>query len=270
VRTTPAGVMKRFAIPTASSGPSGIAVGPDGAVWFAETGSGKIARVEADGGIKEFAIPPLSDGGTSAPFDLTAGPDGNLWVTLQFANAIARVTTAGHVTEFPLPSSDAGRSDLSPYVIVAAPDNNLWFTSFAHGVVSRITTEGVVSYFPASERSFGIAVGPDGALWFAMQGKIGRVTLGASPTVTEFAVAGFLGAGIVAGPDCESLYADDALGNRIRRFAPPLADAGPDAALVFTDFDLKAPNSDPQSIARGPEGTVWFAEVGSGKIGFLR
>jgi len=268
VRASPTGVMERFAIPTANSAPSGIAVGPDGAVWFAETGSGKIARVEADGGIEEFAIPPLSDGGTSGPFDLTAGPDGNLWVTLLDANSIARVTTAGQVTEFPLPP-DAG-SDLSPYVIVAAPDGNLWFTSFARGVVSRITPDGVVSFFPASERSFGITVGPDGALWFAMQGKIGRITPVASPTVTEFSVTGFGGAGIVAGPDCESVYADDFLGNRIRRFVPPLTDAGPDADLVFTDFDLPTPNSNPQSIARGPEGSIWFGEIGSGKVGFLR
>jgi hypothetical protein len=31
-----------------------------------------------------------------------------------------------------------------------------------------------------------------------------------------------------------------------------------------------APNSNPQSIARGPEGSVWFGEVGSGKVGLLR
>jgi len=37
----PAGVMQRF-IPTAGAQPDGIAIGPDGRVWFAETGTGKV------------------------------------------------------------------------------------------------------------------------------------------------------------------------------------------------------------------------------------
>jgi virginiamycin B lyase len=32
-------------IPTAGSGPTSIVVGPDGRLWFTETGAGKIARV---------------------------------------------------------------------------------------------------------------------------------------------------------------------------------------------------------------------------------
>jgi virginiamycin B lyase len=35
-RRTPAGLITEFAIPTAGSGPIGIAAGADGNVWFAE------------------------------------------------------------------------------------------------------------------------------------------------------------------------------------------------------------------------------------------
>src|ERR1700742_2427686 len=50
-----------FPIPTAGSLPSGITVGPDGALWFTESGSGKIGRITTSGVITEFPLPtPLA------------------------------------------------------------------------------------------------------------------------------------------------------------------------------------------------------------------
>ena len=44
--TTTTGDITEFPIPTASSGATGIALGPDGALWFTETTAGKIGRVQ--------------------------------------------------------------------------------------------------------------------------------------------------------------------------------------------------------------------------------
>jgi hypothetical protein len=54
---TPDGTLtNEFDVPTAGSHPTGIAAGPDGAIWFTEQASGKIGRVTLD--------PPGAGGGS--------------------------------------------------------------------------------------------------------------------------------------------------------------------------------------------------------------
>ncbi len=83
--------------------PTGITVGPDGALWFAQRGVSAIGRITLDGEITEWpTITPRA-----APLSITTGPDGALWFTLTNANAIGRITVDGVMTEFPLPTPDA-------------------------------------------------------------------------------------------------------------------------------------------------------------------
>src|SRR5207248_1402534 len=44
-RITPAGVIKEFPVPTASSQPLGITAGPDGNIWFTEAAGSKVGRL---------------------------------------------------------------------------------------------------------------------------------------------------------------------------------------------------------------------------------
>jgi streptogramin lyase len=74
-KCAPAASIREFAVPTASSSPIVIAVGPDANLWFTEFSGNKIARMTEDGQITEFVIPTpnsRSDG-------IAAGPDDNLW-----------------------------------------------------------------------------------------------------------------------------------------------------------------------------------------------
>jgi virginiamycin B lyase len=267
VRVTPEGAMTRFVVPTPQAQPAGLVVGPDGAIWFTESGSAKVGRLGSDGGILELSLPPEPDGGAVAPVDIAAGPDGNLWITLPFDDAIDRLTPSGQDTRFAV-GVDAG--PLAPNAIVPGPDGNLWFGAVYAPFVNRISTDGGISHVPVSEVNFGMGVGPDGALWFTMRNRIGRIAPGPTPTVEEFAVPGFGPAGIVAGPDCANLYVADVMANQVRSFAPPPADAGPDAQLVFTNYDLPTPMSNVESLAVGPGATVWFVEYDAQKVGFLR
>src|SRR6266567_4225040 len=66
-----------FALPQLSekdcaSGPQGITVGPDGALWFTEPELDKIGRITTQGQVSEFALPIARMG----PAEITAGPDG--------------------------------------------------------------------------------------------------------------------------------------------------------------------------------------------------
>src|SRR5258708_2383504 len=58
-----------FNIPTTDSVPTGITVGPDGALWFTEEFKNKIGRITTDGVITEYPIPTPD----SNPADITAG-----------------------------------------------------------------------------------------------------------------------------------------------------------------------------------------------------
>jgi streptogramin lyase len=61
---------KQYSVPTAGSGPLGIAAGPDGALWFTEQSGNRIGRITTGGVFTEF---PTS---SSSPLGIAAGPDG--------------------------------------------------------------------------------------------------------------------------------------------------------------------------------------------------
>jgi hypothetical protein len=67
--------------------PSGIAPGPDGALWFTQTSSHSIGRMTTSGEFTEYPIPtPFAQ-----PDTIVAGPDGALWFTEFFGNKIGRI-----------------------------------------------------------------------------------------------------------------------------------------------------------------------------------
>jgi virginiamycin B lyase len=68
-------------------GPSGIAFGADGALWFTETGSDRIGRMTTSGSVSSFTIPTPA----SEPGGIVAGPDGAMWFTEFLGNNIGRI-----------------------------------------------------------------------------------------------------------------------------------------------------------------------------------
>jgi streptogramin lyase len=122
-RTTLAGTVTEFALPTAASNPGHIAAGPDGNLWFTE-GRGAIGRIRTTGNITEFTT-------SATPGAVAAGPDGNLWFTE--GDKIARITPTGTITEFPLAPGSGSTG------ICAGPDGNVWFTEQGRAKIGRIT-----------------------------------------------------------------------------------------------------------------------------------
>jgi streptogramin lyase len=180
---------------------------------------------------------------------------------------------------------------------------------------SRLTLEALedrclpsVTEFPiptANSQPFGITRGPDGNLWFAEIGAIGRIT--PAGVVTEFTQGlspGSEPVEITAGPD-GNLWFTEGNTDRIGRITPagviseftvpPLVPnpfgnqlfvfgitRGSDGNLWFTEqagaigritpagvvtvFAAGLTNSAPQLITAGPDGNLWFAD-GADKIG---
>ena len=236
---------------TPGSHPQGIAVGPDGNLWFTEPGADRIGKITT-GVVSEFRA-GITPG--SQPEEIVAGPDGNLWFTEPGADRIGKITTAGVVTEYRVgtPGSSPSNPD-GPNWIAAGPDGKLWFTERRPaGRIWKITTGGVVTEYSAgiTPGSYpeGIAAGPDGKLWFVEDGadRIGKITTAGvvaeySAGITPYSAP----EGIVAGPD-GNVWFTEAGSNRIGR-----------VVLHATAKNTPVDCATAKSLARAAVRPVWF------------
>jgi len=126
---TPAGGGAAFNVGQ-GGGSFGIALGPDGRIWFADPTNKRIGRINTNGaGLKYF-----SRGLTGDPDSITAGPDGNLYFG-EFSPAIGRITTNGMITEFPVPAKLGSFPVLS---LTTGPDGNIWFANNDHSQIGKL------------------------------------------------------------------------------------------------------------------------------------
>lgn len=194
----------------------------------------------------EHSVPT---GNPSALPSITAGPDGNLWFTEIERRCVTRLTTAGVFTRFFFPEATA-----RPAQVVAGSDGNLWVAvtynagnTFA-SYLARVTPAGVITPFPLPWRTSVLTAGPDGHLWFSMQGKIGRLT--PAGVFTEFAMPNSTGSprGLCAGPDGNVWYTlEIGPGSYLGKVTP---------SGVFAEFPL-TDGTEPHSCVAGPDGNIW-------------
>jgi virginiamycin B lyase len=160
-----------YPVPTPNAGLFGIALGPDGKVWFTELSGNKIGRLSVTDGITEFPIPTLASG----PYAIASAKDGRLYFTEFNGNKIGAITTSGVIDEIPIPTPNAHPAG------IAVMSWDAMFTESGAGklgVVSSNTGKLMDEYdLPdPSCKPWGIAVGPDFAFYFTERGsnKIGR------------------------------------------------------------------------------------------------
>jgi streptogramin lyase len=295
-----------YAIPSAT-GANGIALGPDGALWFTtldQTGGNMIGSITTAGviagapsvnALTQVNSPELPTGG-----DITPGPDGNMWIAQRDGQVVGEITIGG-ASQFtyvpPTPKS-------SPAQITAGPDGPLWFTEAAASKIGKIAPGGSVVEFPTPTPAaypLGIAAGPHNFVVFTepLVNKIGFISTDGK-TAGDFTIptANALPTSIVLGPD-NALWFSEYGANKIGRMdfsgnftefpvssAPAAITLGPDGALYFTEtagnrigritiagavteFAVPDMNSGPTGIATGPDGALWFTENAASKIGRL-
>ena len=288
--------------------PATITTGPDGKLWFTETGGalgyGAVGTISTTGAIIEYKLSTYN----SIPVGITAGPAGSmtLWFTEQNANRVGQITTGGSITEYPLPISGS-----QPRGIALGSDGNLWFTESRYsgvmtGYIGRISAAGAINEYQipvANSRPFLITSGPDGNLWFTDEGtqSVGKIST-TTGAVTEYALANGSGPhGITTGPD-GNLWVTEAYASNVDQVTPlgsitvyaaPGGPAGittgPDNNLWFTEatntsgvgamtvggtvvasYSLGTTQSkDPQGITSGPDGRLWFTEEFGGTNGAI-
>ena len=165
-------VLATFPTPAPHRKPSAITVGPDGALWFAESGwlcispqiigGAGIGRVTTDGQMSEITagIPQQS-----GPAALAFGADGRAWFTTLYDSVVGATTTGGQVTLYDLPFGQFGSG------ITGGSDGNVWLTiNRSDPQIGRVTPTGTFTFFkaglPDAFDVWDITTGPDGQLWF--------------------------------------------------------------------------------------------------------
>jgi len=264
-RATADGAVTQVAAP---GGPTWLAFGPDGALWYSATEDGAIGRIGRTHTVTEFraGLPAAS-----APAQIVSGPDGALWFADDGTDAIGRITTSGTVTEYPLAPGSG------PLGIVPAP-GGLWFTESRRGAVGFITPAGHVTQLVSLGRysaPAGIAYGPAAKLWVVesaadlvaevqltgtFMNSGGKVVKAPAVlrTVSLPSLAGPFG--IAVGPD-GNLWVTELDGGRIARVSPSgaLTEFGPRGAVTGVKAGVP-PHAlaGPEGIVAGPGGALWF------------
>jgi len=200
------------------------------------------------------------------------------------ATVSSTLASPPRIVRYTLPTApNPGHADK----LTHGPGGAEWFTDINNASVGRVTNSGLFREFRVSDSDQflrGITDGPDGAVWFAEEGKcidddctdftdgkIGRVTT--QGKITEFPVPTTNGHPweITHGPDGNLWFTEigDNLhhypggaeiieGNKIGRITPQ---------GQITEFPVPTFNSFPDGITTGPDGALWFTENSGNKIG---
>src|SRR6202022_162266 len=126
--------IREHRIPTPGSKPYIAVEGRDGCLWFCESGTSKIGRLDPKTyAFKEFDLPSAN----ATPIGIVVGPEGDLWFAEKSAGKIGRITMQGKITEFALPTPNAG-----PDAMMLGPDGNIWFSETEVSQIGRRVGHG--------------------------------------------------------------------------------------------------------------------------------
>ena len=243
-----------------SSGPLGITLGPDGKMWFTESTTNRIASIANDGTIHEI---PLQNA-DSFPSYIQSGPFG--WVYFNEPGS-------GHVGFY-----DAlGNYGLHEDGVTGAVASTLGFGGYLWQVHADST---VTAIWPAVENSVartctfsdglphdftGIASLFDGTLVITDTAYNGLVTLSVADGACTFGYRSFPFVPAQVAPQSITLGSDS-----LGWFVEVLGDK------IGIDYGGQSPvevalaaGSLPRSIVPAPDGTYWFTESGTNKIGHI-
>ncbi len=261
------------------SATNGIALGPEGELWF--TAGGGIGRIEPTATKSEdFLLPPVKaaiENSESPPNTslggITTGPEHeNLWFT-EVENNTSKIdrinpTKPSEIEEYPLPAQNdlgTGAGGASSENIAVGPNNTLWFTEPDSHAIGVVNTKGeFMDQVPLKESDDpqSIAAGPEGSMWFTDASApyvIGRVN--PAGEVSEFP-APSAPASIVEGPE----------GNMWFTQGGSSEEAGVGCIIPTGQIELIhewTEGGDPVGIAVNNDSTIWFTQSATDRLNHL-
>jgi len=150
-------------IPSASNTGRSMALGSDGALWFAETRA--IGRVTTSGTINEYPVSSQMYG----PGYLALGPGGNIWFDGGNGSIVSQTSYLAYITPSGTMATNQAFSPPTPGSLTLGPDGNIWF--LINGSIAKLTGITVTQYSLAhnglSASPADMTLGPDGNFWVA-------------------------------------------------------------------------------------------------------
>jgi sugar lactone lactonase YvrE len=236
--------------------PRGLAVGPDGTVYVADSDNHRIRKISPSGVVTTFAgsTQGFSDGvGEGAQFNgprgLAIDSAGNLYVADRDNNCIREVSPDGTVSTIAgqrpgegtetwgYTDGKAGDARFSsPYSLAWSPDGSLYIADVGNNRIRKLSPDGVVTTLAGSAAGFadglrpagqfnylaGLTLGPDGTLYVVDDTRIRKVSpKGAVTTLAGSTTQGFL----------------DGTGTGARFTEPYGVAYGPGGILYVSDYD---------------------------------
>jgi streptogramin lyase len=215
--------------------------------------SAVLARPAAAATITEFPIPigTLSSRGSA----LNLGPDGRVWFAQQFDGMIGAISPAGDIAQFRAPPR------VFPNGVAAGPDGRVWvsaqyITPFAEGAIGAFSlTNHSWTIYPLRFIALAITAGPDGNLWFLSQDSDTAYRITTAGAITPFPLPTFSQWGYITVGGDGNLW---------------IAQNSDIVKLSTTGAAVSYPAAgQPEGIAWGSDGNVWFAEYVGNRIGRL-
>ena len=267
--------------PSGQAGIMGLVVAPDDTIWFAEQYANYIGHYSpSNGQYQTYHLPTVTrpDPGdskkmltlTSAPNDVALDKRGYLWFTELNASAIGRLTLSdGSIRQYPL-TQNTNAQPLNPYGIAVDPQGNIWFTEASNKLGELNPATGQISYFtPPGLTSPLMEVISDqqGQIWatafstgvlIAFNPRQKHFNIVYAPAING-AAGGIYGLAADSSGDIWLAITSESL---IARFETK--------AQRFLYYTIPTPDSLPIGLALANDGTIWFTETGSDKLGMLR
>ena len=221
---------------TINPAPHGIVVDPErGTVWFTGKRTSTVGRLGPDGMVEHYPLETLA----ALPIYLSLGPGGGVWGTELLGNKILHVTLAGEVNEYPIPTRNS-----RPIAITEGPDGNMWFSQESGRQVARIDASGQITEFevPVTQENMllaGLTFDMEGNLW--THGYIDQNS--PEPAGDDYII-------------------------KIDRDILESAD-GSMSGIAVDLYRVPTRNTVMHRITEGPDGNIWFTELGADKVGML-
>lgn len=280
-----------YSLPSSSSSAGNVCSGPDGAIWFMDTGTGSVGRMAVDGRVVEYPVPPSGND----PVNLVGcafGPDNRLYFGEQNYKKVVAFNPTTHLfKKIALPPPNNAMAGM-----VFGADGNLWIMVSGSSAIRRMDTTGKflpIIKLAAGRYPHGPSLCADGNVWFAevTANRIARITPTGELTEIILPLPGSRPFSTSCG--ASGVYATLQAVNRIarinyrtlrivmRRIPTPdsqptgvaIGRAGVYAAESMTNKIAVMPInagsiaeylipslSAPNKLALGPDGRVWFSE----------
>jgi RHS repeat-associated protein len=273
------------AIQSRLSNPEGVAVGPDGSIYIADTGNQRICRLDPSGTLTTIAGQGLpiygsysGDGGPAlqarflSPHGIAVGPDESIYFTVPYHNRVLRVgrdgmitTVAGDGTYSTTPQDGKSLGDGGPATaaklsapsdIAVASDGVLYIADRGHERIRRVGTDGVIQSIAGNGSGAAVYTNDDGqpALMVSLSTPTGvavqsdgafLVASSSDPRVRRIGMNGVIGT-----------FAAHLFGG-----GSSSGDGGP--ASLATLYGASA-------VTLGLDGSVFLLEQGSGRVRRVR